>query len=387
LGSAKQLLSRPCPEWEARDPLLWGLARGMQDADQAIQQQECRLPAAEQARGVRSGSHRGCARSGGQGSHSCGDLPAACLMQIRSPGSKSAACLWRSGASGSAKQLPSGLCQEQWARVPRLWGPGRCMLDADQAIRQPKRRVPAAERGSEGAKQLPFGLCPEQRARVPLLWGPARGMLARDAEQAIRQQERRSPAPERARGVISSSPLGCARPERRTRVPRTHACGDWPVACWMRIRPSGIKRAARLLRSGPRGVRSSSPSGCVWSRGQRSHTCGDKPVACLMRIRLSSSKSTARWRRSGAQGGQHRLHSSPPGCARSCRQESQWHFHTIVAQFMGTCTQRSSEGNSSSGPGLASDRALVLPPVQPRLVDLFEVRWPAPSPGGVPVWG
>jgi hypothetical protein len=87
-----------CPERRAGVPLLWGPACGLPDADRAIQQQERRSPAAEQARGVRSCSPLGCARSSGQGSLYCGGRLAACRMRIRLSGSKSAARLRRRGA-------------------------------------------------------------------------------------------------------------------------------------------------------------------------------------------------------------------------------------------------------------------------------------------------
>jgi hypothetical protein len=211
------------------------------------------------ARGVRSSSSPGCARSSGQGSHCWGSRPAACRMLIMLSGNKSAArlrwsrlgeCnaapLWAvPGAAGegptsvktgpwlrrgmpdadqtsrqperrspvaerargvrSSSPLDSGrLCPERRAKVIRLWRQARGMPDADQAILEQERRSPAAELGSArsgSAMQLPSGesgLCPEQRARVPRLWGPARGMP--DADQAIQQQERSSPVAERNSG-------------------------------------------------------------------------------------------------------------------------------------------------------------------------------------------
>jgi hypothetical protein len=78
-----------------------------------------------------------------------------------------------------------------------LWNPARGMPEADWVIRQRERRSLAAERGSGKAKQLPSGLCPEQPARVPRLCGPARGMPDADQAIMIRQRERLSPAAER----------------------------------------------------------------------------------------------------------------------------------------------------------------------------------------------
>ena len=103
LGGCEAAPLLAVPGAAGEGPRLWGPARGMPDADQ-----ERRSPAAERARGVRSSSPLGCARSSGQGSRSCGDRPAACLMRIRLSGSKGAAILRRSGARGVRSSFPPG---------------------------------------------------------------------------------------------------------------------------------------------------------------------------------------------------------------------------------------------------------------------------------------
>ena len=229
----------------------------MLDADpsQAILQQERSSPAAERARGVRSSSPLGYARSSGQG------VPR----------------LW-----GQARGMPDA----DQAMGPALkgtgrLGPARGMPDEDRVIRQQERSSPAPERGSGSAKQLPSGLCPEQRARVSYLWGPARCML--DADQAILQNERRLPAAARARGVRSSSPPGCVRSSEQG----SHSCRDLPAACRMRIGLPGSKSAARLRWSGL-GECKAAPL----------QTVPGVAGKCRMQIRLSCSKSAARLRRS-----------------------------------------------------------------------------------------
>ena len=332
-GSAKRLPSGAesglCPAQRARVSHLWGPARGMLDADQAILQNERRLPAAARARGVRSSSPPGCARSSEQGSHSCRDLPAACRMQIGLSGSKSAARLrWSGlgeceapplqtvpGAAGKCRMQIRLSCSKSAARlrrsrlgeceaaplraVPGAVGKGPTLvgtgpLHAGCGSSYPEAIVPLAHGGagsgsakralpgaagkgptlvgtgplhagcrsgpSSGylaasvlpscrgaalgsAKQLPSGPCPGQRVRVLLLRGPACSMP--DVDQAIWQQERRSPAAKLARGVRSSSPPGCAWISKQV----SHACGDWPAACRMRIRLSSTKSTTRLRQS------------------------------------------------------------------------------------------------------------------------------------------
>ena len=85
----------------------------VQDAYQGILQRERRSPQAERgsgsrSRGVRSSSPPGCAPSGGQGSHSCGDRLVACRMWIRASGGKSAARRRLSWARGVRSSSPPG---------------------------------------------------------------------------------------------------------------------------------------------------------------------------------------------------------------------------------------------------------------------------------------
>ena len=107
-GSVEQLLSGLCPEQprRARVPLLRGPARGLPDVESLWIKTAGNKSVVRRrqsgALGVQSSSPSGCARSGGQGSHSCVDRPAACWVRImiRASGSKSAARRRRSGARG-----------------------------------------------------------------------------------------------------------------------------------------------------------------------------------------------------------------------------------------------------------------------------------------------
>ena len=99
---------------------------------------------------------------------------------------------------GGCKAAPLRAVPGAVGKGPTLEGTGPERAGCGSGYLAARALLACAGAGLESAKQLPSGLCPEQRARVP----------------------------------------------------RTHACGGWPVACWMRIRLSCSKSAARLLQSG-----------------------------------------------------------------------------------------------------------------------------------------
>ena len=186
-------------------------------------------------------------------------------------------------------------------------------------------RAPLAVGGARlgKCKAAPLWAVPGAAARAPPLWGPVRCLP--DANQSILQLECRLPTTSRrrwsrARGVRSSSPPGCT----QSCWQGPHSSGGLPTACRMLIRASvgksvALHRGSRPL-SRARGVRSSSPPGCARGCWQGPHFCGDQSAAFWMLIRESCGKSAA-CHAEGREAGCLRLRwCSPPQCSWAPRQ-------------------------------------------------------------------
>ena len=228
MGSVKQLPSGLCPERWARVPPLCGPARGPLGANQGIQQQERRSPAAERGSGSAKQLPPGSARSGWQGSHTCVGRPAACRVWIRASGSKSAARLWRSGAAGA-----QGVRSSSTLGFARSGGQGsHSCVDRPAACRGQighlAARAPLADGGAGlgGCEAAPLRALPASPGKGPtLVWtGPRHAGADRvsGSKNTARLRRRSS-----LRAVPGAAGKG---PTRVWTGPRPAGCGSGHLA-------------------------------------------------------------------------------------------------------------------------------------------------------------
>ena len=177
---------------------------------------------------------------------------------------------------GECEAAPLRAVPRAAGKGPMLVGTGQRSAGCGSGHLAARGRSPTANLGSGSAKQLPLGLCPEQRARVPCLWGPARGLPG--ADQGIRRLWSRAPlakAAELGLGSAKQHPPWVV-PRAAGEGPMLAETGPWPIRIMlpnrMRVRAPCSKSAASRRQSGALGVRSSSPPGCARSSRQGSHS-------------------------------------------------------------------------------------------------------------------
>ena len=188
------------------------------------------------ARGGQSGplsdSPLGCARSDGQGSHSCVDLPVACLMWIRTAGSKSAACRRRIRARGMYNTSRQGFARSDWQVSHSCVDPPVVRLNWNKTAgikRAARRRQSGARRARRSSPQ---GCARSGREGPTLVWTCQRsagcGPLCRSRQQAARVPL-----------AVGEARLGECKAAPHRAVPG--AQGKGPTLVWTGTRPAGCR--------------------------------------------------------------------------------------------------------------------------------------------------